>query len=222
MNREFWQNFDFLLFGSMVILCLFGIAMIRSAIAGNEELAGLVRSQTIWVILGIIVTLVTAIIDYHYWLSLSRVMYISGILLLVGINLVGEAAFGSTRWFQVGIINIQPSELAKIIMIIVLANFYSSTANELKDLIWIGRGFALTFGVVFWILLQPNLSTSIVIIVLWFSMMWISGLQLKYLLIIGAIGVLGIVTFLGLIAIGVKIPFIEDYHAWPLDPGTRN
>jgi len=212
MKREFWQNFDFLLFGSMIMACLFGIAMIRSAIAGNEELASSVRSQIIYVILGLVLSLITSLIDYHYWQSLSRFMYIMAILLLVGIYIIGEAAFGSRRWFQVGIINIQPSELAKIIMIIVLANYYANNANQPKDILWILRSLGLTLGVVIWILLQPNLSTSIVILVLWFSMTWISGLKTRYLIIFGTIGIVGLAVFLGLIAWGVKLPFVEDYQ----------
>jgi len=186
--------------------------MIRSAIAGNEELAGLESSQTTYVILGMVIILVTALIDYHYWESLSRILYGLIILLLVGINLIGQAVFGSARWFQVGTINIQPSELAKIVMILVLANYFAKTAHERKDLHWVGKSFFLTFGVVVWILLQPNLSTSIVIFVLWIAMLWISGLPLKYFLIFGGIGVLGLSLFIGLLYLGVEIPFIEDYQ----------
>lgn len=212
MRREFWRHFDFWLFGSVVVLCIFGIVMIRSAVAGNEELSGLVQSQITYVSLGIVIILATALIDYHYWESLSRVLYIFAVLMLVGINLIGDAAFGSRRWFQIGPINIQPSELAKIIVILVLANYFARTYHEEKNLRWVIRGFLVTFGIVVWILLQPNLSTSIVIMVLWVAMMWISGMPMKYFLLFAAIGILGISLFLGLISTGIKIPFIEEYQ----------
>jgi len=212
LRREVWRHFDYWLFGAVLILCVFGIVMIRSAIAGNEELAGSVQSQSIYVALGMGIILITASINYRTWSSLSRLMYIFGVVMLIGINIIGEAAFGSTRWFRAGIINIQPSELAKIIMIIVLADYFSRTADQPKNLLWIGKSALMTFGMVVWILLQPNLSTSIVVIVIWFALMWISGLPTRYIIIFGILGVTVFALLVGLLAAGVDVPFIEPYQ----------
>lgn len=212
MRREFWRHFDFWMFGSVVILCVFGIMMIRSAIAGSEGLAGLDTRQAIYVGIGLVVILATSLIDYHLWSSLSRVMYIGMIIFLVVIFVVGTAAFGSARWLDTGLIFVQPSELAKIIMILVLADFFARNWDRPRNLQWVIRSFLMTFGVTLWILLQPNLSTSIVMFVIWFSLMWISGLPPKFLLLFGGIAVLGLGAFLGLIASGVEIPFIQDYQ----------
>ncbi|MEW6179557.1 MAG: FtsW/RodA/SpoVE family cell cycle protein [Chloroflexota bacterium] len=212
LKREVWRHFDYWLFGAVLILSVFGIMMIRSAIAGNEELAGSVQSQTIYVALGMGIIVFTASINYRTWSSLSRLMYIFGVVMLIGINIIGEAAFGSTRWFRAGAINIQPSELAKIIMIIVLADYFSRSANEPKNLIWIGKSALMTFGMVVWILLQPNLSTSIVVIVIWFAMLWISGLPTRYIFIFGALGVLIFGVLVALLVSGVDVPFIEPYQ----------
>ncbi len=212
LRREVWRHFDYWLFGAVLILCVFGIVMIRSAIAGNQELAGSVQSQAIYVALGMGIIIITASINYRTWSSLSRVMYIFGVVMLIGINIIGEAAFGSTRWFRAGIINIQPSELAKIIMIIVLADYFSRTADQPKNLLWIGKSALMTFGMVVWILLQPNLSTSIVVIVIWFALMWISGLPTRYIIIFGILGLAIFAALVGLIAAGVDVPFIERYQ----------
>ncbi|MFZ6021539.1 MAG: FtsW/RodA/SpoVE family cell cycle protein [Chloroflexota bacterium] len=212
LRREIWRHFDYWLFGAVLILSVFGIVMIRSAIAGNQELAGSVQSQTIYVALGMGIILVVASINYRTWSSLSRLMYIFGVVMLIGINIIGEAAFGSTRWFRAGVINIQPSELAKIIMIIVLADYFSRTAGQPKNLIWIGKSALMTFGMVVWILLQPNLSTSIVVIVIWFALLWISGLPTRYMIIFGVAGILIFAALVGLLAAGVDVPFIEPYQ----------
>jgi rod shape determining protein RodA len=213
-SQKTWKHFDYWLFGAVVLLCTFGVAMIRSAIAGNEVLGELVTRQMIFIAASLIVTLIVAAVDYHYWYSLSRWMYWFAILSLVVIFVYGEAKFGSARWLDTGLILIQPSELAKIIMIIVLAAFFAGQADAPKNLAWILKGFALTFGVTLWILLQPNLSTSIVMFVMWFAMMWVSGLPPKYLLIFGGLAILGIGLFLAMIfLLGVdKIPFIEGYQ----------
>ncbi|MEL7642498.1 MAG: FtsW/RodA/SpoVE family cell cycle protein [bacterium] len=203
MKREFWRYFDFWLFGAVLVLCVFGIAMIQSAIAGNAQLAGLPRSQTIYVVIGLAVVIIMAMIDYHYFASLSRMLYIFTILFLIVIFIIGEVQFGSARRIEVGSINIQPSELAKIVLIIVLSDYFARTQNKPRDLRWIVSGFLLTMGIVVWILLQPNLSTSIVIMVIWFSLLWISGLPPKYLLIFAGVGI---------IAAMAAFPFLEAYQ----------
>lgn len=199
MTRILWRNFDFWLLGMVAILTVFGITMIRSTIAGNIELIQLnvVQRQLIFGIAGFVIALVIASIDYHFWSSVNRPMYLTIVGLLAMLNVVGVAVFGATRWFQVGAFFIQPSELAKVVMILVLAEFFSASQGKLGDLRWVLRSFLLTSGVVIWVLLQPNLSTSIVIYVIWFSMLWVSGFQIRHLLY-----VLGVATiFIAILAI---------------------
>ncbi len=228
MRREFWRQFDYWLFGSVVILCIFGIAMIRSAIAGNQVLAELVTRQSIYVGLGLVVILVTAVIDYHYWASISRVMYIGTIAFLVIVFIVGEVQFGSARRLDTGLFFIQPSEIAKIVLVLVLADFFAKRQQQTHNLSWLFRSFLTTMGIVVWILLQPNLSTSIVMMVLWFSLLWISGLPPKHLLLFAGIALaLGMILG-GLVLSGIKLPFIADYQVARIvnflfpDPNARH
>jgi rod shape determining protein RodA len=202
-NKEVWRHFDYWLFGAVVVLSIFGIAMIRSAIAGNIDLATIDRSQSMFVALGLVIILIVAMIDYRYWASLANLFYFFGIGFLIIILLIGNIAFGSTRWIVIAGINIQPSELVKIIMIIVLANFFARNKDRVNGLATIIRSFALTAGMVIWILLQPNLSTSIVIFVIWAAMLWLSGLPVKYIVIFAVIG---------LVAFGLLFPFLEEYQ----------
>ena len=176
MKRETWKHFDFWLFGTVVILSIFGIVMIRSAIAGNENLSELVPRQMIWAAVTILVILVVGLIDYHYYAALSRPMYLATAVLLAVIFVVGKVSFGAKRWLDTGLFFIQPAELAKIIMVLVLADFFARHRDDAKDLRWIARSFILTASVVIWILLQPNLSNSIVIFVVWFALLWLGGL----------------------------------------------
>lgn len=195
-NRSFWRQFDFMLFGAVLVLCVFSVAMIQSAIAGNEDIAGSVNRQLIFVVGGIFVLFVVAMVNYQYLASLTSIMYIVSFLLLMGIYVIGSAVYGSARWFDTGVILIQPSELVKIIMIVILADYFAKSQNQEKNLIWIGKSFLLTASIVVWILLQPNLSMSIVIFVIWFSLLWYSGLPLKYLALFAVAGViLGVVGF---------------------------
>ena len=202
--------------------------MMRSAIAGNLVLAGLVERQVIFVGISFVVIMVLTLIDYRYWSSLSRLMYIFAILSLLVIYVYGEAKFGSARWLDTGLILIQPSELAKIIMIIVLADYFARNKNKPRNLRWVVMSFLMTFGMVIWILLQPNLSTSIVILVLWFSMLWVSGLPIKFLGLFAGMGAVVLVLFIVLLISGVEIPFIQDYQLQRImnflfpDPNARH
>src|SRR5574338_584650 len=144
-KREIWRHFDYLLFGAVIILCIFGVAMIRSAIAGNEVLAGSVTRQIIFIGISLVVILLTASVDYHYWFSLANTMYWIAVVSLVVIFVVGTAAFGSARWIDTGFFFVQPSELAKIIMIIALAAYFARTKDSPRNLVWIIRGFLMTF-----------------------------------------------------------------------------
>ena len=200
-----WRYFDFLLLGAVAILAIFGIAMIRSAIAGNIELLelNLVGRQIIFLIGGLAVIFITTAIDYHLWSAISRPMYFGMAALLAILTIVGAAVFGSARWFDTGVILIQPSELAKIVVILVLADFFTQNQAKIHNLGTIARSLIWTGGIVIWILLQPNLSTSIVIMVIWFALLWASGLQIKHLIMFAGIGILIII---------VSYPFLVDYQ----------
>jgi rod shape determining protein RodA len=212
IRREVWKHFDYWLFGTVIVLCVFGVAMVRSAIAGNEYLANLVQRQMLFIGVSLVIILITAAIDYHYWFSLARAMYVFAVLSLIGIFAFGTALYGSARWLDTGVFLIQPSELTKIIVILVLAAFFASQREAPRNLMWIIKGLLITFGIVVWILLQPNLSTSIVIMIMWFSRMWVSGLPTRYLVIFGMVALLGLLIILGMLAFGMKIPFIEEYQ----------
>ncbi len=132
LKKQTWRHFDFLLFSAVIILCIFGVAMVRSATAGNAELAGSISRQMIFIGISLVVILIAAAVDYHYWASLTWPMYIFAIASLLITFVVGTALYGSARWLDTGLILIQPSELAKIIMIIVLAGFFSSQRGAEK------------------------------------------------------------------------------------------
>ena len=183
------------------MLTIFGVTMIRSAIAGNIELieTNTVQKQIIFAVGGFVVTFITAAIDYRLWASLSRLLYWGMAVVLIVLNTVGGQLFGSNRWFRLGPILIQPSELSKIVIILVLADFLSRHQEKIHEFKWVARSFLLTLGIVIWILLQPDLSTSIVIFVIWFAMVWASGLQVKHLLY--AVGA-------GIISAAISVPLL--------------
>lgn len=191
--REIWRKFDLWLFGAVFILSIFGVAMISSAIAGNQELVDHPRRQAIFLIAGIVILFIATVIDYHYWLVLTTPLYLVTLVFLLFVFVSAQARFGAARWLEFGMILIQPSELAKIVIILALARFFSRKIGEINTIKVIVQSVLLVAGIVVWILLQPNLSTSIVILVIWFSMLWVSGLKTKIILIVSTIGIVFLV-----------------------------
>lgn len=206
-SARIWRHFDVWLLAAVVLLTIAGVALIRSAIGGNENLAELVPRQALYAGAGMFVLLATAAIDYRSWAAISRPIYLFMVALLALIPIAGVVGFGSARWFELATVTIQPSELAKILVILVLANFLSrnldrisTTSVLLKSLALVGLPAAL-------ILIQPDLSTAVTLLVIWVGLMWAAGMKLTR---IGAI--VGLLAFVGLVITPLLARyFLEGY-----------
>ena len=207
-----WRYFDFWLLGTVVLATAFGTTMIRSAVAGNEGLLPLINRQIYFAVAGLALIFVVAAMDYRYWMALYRPIFIVMSLLLFALYLNAQAVFGAARWFQVGVLFVQPTEFAKIAAILLLARYFDKTQNHPRDLRWIVVAFIWVMGMGIWILLQPNLSNVVVLMVILASLLWFNGIQLKHLLLFAVIGFLAISTIVTLSALEIRIPFLQDYQ----------
>ena len=207
-----WRYFDFWLLGAVVLATAFGTTMIRSAVAGNEELLPLINRQIYFALAGLVLIFVVAAIDYRFWMAIYRPIFIVMSILLFSLFLSAQAVFGAARWFQVGVLFIQPTEFAKIAVILLLARYFNRTQHRPRDLRWIFVAFLWVMGLAIWILLQPNLSNVVVLMVILASLLWFNGMQLKHIALFGGIGVLLIGTITILSVAGVDIPFLQDYQ----------
>ena len=187
-----WRNFDFTLMGSVGLLILIGILFIRSATldAVDTDLIGRVDSQITYTILGMIVVVILASIDYRLLGVLQPYIYaflIFALLLVAVVGQIGDA--GAQRWLDVGI-PVQPSEIGKMLIIIALGQHLTKQYEKLDkfstvivSLIYLSVPATLIF-------LQPNLGNVIAFSVIWFSMIWGAGLRLHHLAILGIAGVM--------------------------------
>jgi rod shape determining protein RodA len=207
-----WRHFDFWLLGAIVLATAFGTTMIRSAIAGNEGLLPLINRQIYFAVAGLVVIFMVAAIDYRYWISLYIPIYIVMGFLLFALFLSAQAVFGAARWFTVGVLFVQPTEFAKIVIILILARFFEKNQERPRDLRWIVFSLIWVWGMTIWILLQPNLSNVVVITVIWFVLIWLNGLQLKHLFSFMAAGVLAIITLVSFSFFRIRIPFLQEYQ----------
>lgn len=201
LKPSFWRHFDFWLLGAVILALVFGIAMIRSAVAGYQQ--DLVPRQIIFGAIGFAIIILVAIIDYRFWSGAMVPMYAVIVVALLLLFVVGHARFGATRWIETGLISIQPTELAKVVVILALANYFARNMENNHTWGWLIKGFLLAGVIAGLIFIQPNLSNVIVITFIWAAMTWLGGLQMKKLaVLVGA----------GLLLIAIIFPFLQDYQ----------
>lgn len=205
MRLGTWRYFDFWLLGAVAIAIIFSVAMIDSAIAGNPELIenNTVNRQILFALIGFGLIFLITLFDYHFWATIGRVLYVLVGIFLAFVVFGGETAFGASRWLDVGFAVVQPSELAKIAIIVVMADFFAKNQEKMGQIPWVIRSALLTLMLVGLVIIQPNLSTSITLLVIWASQLFASGLRAKHI-------ILFIILILVLLIVGY--PFLEDYQ----------
>jgi rod shape determining protein RodA len=207
-----WRYFDFWLLGAVVLATAFGTTMIRSAVAGNEVLLPLIDRQISFAVVGLALIFLVATIDYRYWMALYRPVALVMSVLLFALFLSAQAVFGAARWFSVGVLFLQPTEFAKIAAILLLARYFERTQNQPRDLRWILGAFLWAMTLAIWILLQPNLSNVIVLMVILAALLWFNGIQLKHLLLFGTIGFVLVSIVVTLSLLRIQIPLVQPYQ----------
>ena len=178
-----WRRFDFILFAATLILVGFGILMIASATqdAIDDDIIRRVRDQINFAIIGFIVVIVMATIDYRLLGSLSPWLYASMVIVLVIVYVFGvEGAGGAKRWLNIGI-RVQPSEIGKILLIITLSQFVAERYLELGKLSTVFQTMVHVAVPAALIFVQPDLGTTIVFLVIWAVIIWSAGLRLRHI-----------------------------------------
>jgi rod shape determining protein RodA len=184
-----WRHFDFWLLGGAALLVIFGIVEIRSAVADNATLADSAQRQATFAGIGLVILLAATLVDYHFWRSVSRLLFLGILLLLFYVELVGAETFGATRWIRVGGFTIQPSEVAKILLIIILADDIARNEDRLQSWSGILRTLILAAIPAVVILREPDLSTAILTMVLWAAMAFAAGMPSKFIFVLGGVAV---------------------------------
>ncbi len=188
MTRRHWRSFDIVLLGVAVLLVVYGIAMISSATRGTPDMVDLWQRQTLYGLSGLALMLLAAAFDYRFYQNLHRSLYIIVIALLVAVFIVGETSRGVQRW--IGASAIQPSEIAKVVIIISLAKLLADRDGEMDKLknLLLSLGYVLIPMVL--IYLQPNLGTALTLGFIWLTMAAMAGIRVLHLGLLTAAGVL--------------------------------
>lgn len=208
------------LFFTAIILILFGLIMIYSASSiwamyKFSDAFKYVKQQGLFILVGIILVFVIRKIDYRIYYKNATKIFLACIILLILVLIpgIGSVRNGSRSWFGIGSFGIQPSEFAKIGLIILTSKYLSKSNKFVKD---IKRGVIPILSVLFLvfglIMLQPDFGTGMIIVVSILAMLFIAGVNMKFFIGLGLIGVIGIIILI------VIAPYRMDRITSFIDP----
>lgn len=219
---------DYIVFFAVLALLAIGVVMVYSssavsAQANFQDQYYFLKRQLIWASLGILAMLVTMNIDYHAWRKLAKPFFLVTLLLLVLVLVpgIGKVVNGARRWLGFGSLYLQPSEIAKLSM--VLFSAHSLTANQdritsfVKGLVPQLAILMLIFGL---ILKEPDLGTALSIGGTVFILLYVSGAKIIHLASLGIAGVCGIIAAILIEPYRMRrLTAFSDPWSDPLDTG---
>jgi len=198
IDRRLIQNFDWPTFSTVLAVSIISVLTIFSA---TRQPAEAVQSpffikQIIWIIIGLLGLIAFISFDYIWLSRISLPVYITGLILLIIVLISGRTGMGAQRWLSLGPLSFQPSEFFKIIYIIMLSNYFSLIRGSLDINSFLKAFFVIVLIPFILLFKQPDLGTSVVIILIFLSTSLAKGLQRKVIIMLLIIGVLSL-PFLG-------------------------
>jgi rod shape determining protein RodA len=188
-----WRAFDLQLMTYAALLVAVGLVMAyTNSVEGGAvplEAGTTFTRGLMWAAIAVVVFVFATAFDYHWLKTLAWPIYGIQLGLLVLTLLIGDGIGGSARWIAIGPLTFQFSEMAKILMIIVLASYLSSRTRRLDSLRSILGACLLVGPPLALVMLQPDLGTSLVFGAILAGMLWMSGASLRWLAVLGAAAV---------------------------------
>jgi rod shape determining protein RodA len=196
------RDFDWVLFGVLLVISALGVVQIYSTTV-NTSFAGVHQKQIAWMTLGIFFMLVLSLVNYRDLVNQVPWMYLATLGLLVVLLALGSEIAGARRWLRFAGVSIQVSEIAKVVLILLLARFFSQSEN--RGLSWLDLlKVAVTLGIPFVLVaVQPDLGTALTFLPIGGVMLFLAGFKLRYF---------GIMLLALLIAVPVSYHFLKPYQ----------
>ena len=183
-----FKHIDSILMGCLLFTILVGLFVLYSASGQNIER---VSAQLINITVALLVLWVASNIQPQLLERIAPTLYLVGILLLIAVEIFGHISHGAQRWLNLGIIKIQPSELMRIAVPMMLAWFFAKREAQLRIADYLIAAVLLLIPVAL-IMKQPDLGTALLISASGFFVIFLAGLSWKF--IIGSVAMLGAMT----------------------------
>jgi rod shape determining protein RodA len=212
------HKIDFLLLIAVFLLILIGLLNIYSIGLSNIETKMIFfNKQLAFALTGFLLLFAFTVLDYRSLKSYYKIFLVVSVILLLAVVIFGRSIRGASAWISLFGLRFQPVELVKISLIIFLAKYLSNTAKEFyhswSPILFSG---AVSFVMIFLVLLQPDMGSAIILFIIWFGMIFFTNIDKKKVLII---------TLLIIITISFGwFGFLKDYQKERiltfLDPGA--
>ncbi len=203
---KYFRKYDWWLFLFPALLWIASLTVLWSLTYANPDksVSSLAVTQLIYGILGLILMVVVSLIDYRELRSLTLWIAIITLLLLVAVAVVGKSSLGATRWLDLKVFRLQPSEIAKLALAIVLAGFLAPRLEHPDWRTFMGAMLILVLPLIL-VVKQPDLGTGIILAVETIGM--IMALRLKYKHYVVIIVTLAVIVGVGTLAFLQVRPF---------------
>ncbi len=178
---------DTVLVGTLIVLASLGTLILFSAsyavgIRDTGDGLYFLKRQLSSALLGVVALLLTSRVDYHFWRRWSVPAMVGTVLMLIAVLPLGRTVFGARRWFEVGPIQVQPSELMKFVLILYMADLLDRKGSRIRHFLNGAIPFAIILGVIlFLVMLEPDLGTATVLAVIGISLFLIAGADIRQL-----------------------------------------
>ncbi len=189
------KRFDWAFVLSVVLLLAAGLMSLYSIGVAQPKDPSF-RKQIFLMALGVVPFAVFFFVPPRGWMRAAGVLYVLNLLMLGAVLVMGQSAGGAQRWLQLGPVQFQPSEMAKLFTVLTLTAFYLNRLDQIKQLstfffslVHVGVPMLLVFA-------QPHLGATLVLMVIWLSVSIVVGVPWRYLLgFLGALLLLGALAF---------------------------
>jgi rod shape determining protein RodA len=184
-----WRDYNYLLLGSVLVLIGFSLAMVYSATLRDPFTQGYFSRHIVNLLVGAVAMVLLTALDYHALQAWVVPFYVVTVAVLAAVLVVGQVSSGAQSWINLGLRTFQPSEAAKLLMIVVMAGYWARFERSagsgrvlLGSLALIGPPMLLVF-------VQPDFGTAMVFGAMWLAMAWIAGMRWWQLLALGVAAV---------------------------------
>jgi len=205
LKRYKLKDYDFVLVIMLIAISIIGILAIGSARESVQD------KQILGLIVGVFLMIVVSLFDYSFFLNFYWILYFVNIALLLSVSLFGREVGGAQRWVNIWGIQFQPSETAKIMLILFFAQFIMKHENDLNKFKTLASIVLLFLPPLLLIYKQPDLSTSIMIAIIFCALLFIGGLSYKIVIGVLAVTIPTFIIFLSIV-LQPDQDLIKDYQ----------
>jgi rod shape determining protein RodA len=192
-----------IVFAALLLTCIGLVALYSFDVVSSGEGVSYFRRQLVFVGIAFFVGLFLSRFSYRAFRTAGTPLYFFAVALLLFTAFLGETVRGTAGWIDLGFARVQPVEVVKILLILFLANFFSSKRMAFGDVGRIVVSFGLVVVLVGLVLMQPDLGSAIILLSIWTGMLFVSDMKMRYVFLLFTAGVL--------VAAGSWF-FLEDYQ----------